>query len=63
MWRNWNPGALGGSSEKLKIEPPRDLAVLPLDTYLREDVCVFLFISALFMIGGNNPDVQRWING
>ena len=53
----------GGSSEKLKIELPPDLAALLLGTYLKEDICVFLFISALFTIGGSNPDVQRWING
>lgn len=53
----------GGSSEKLKIELPPDLAVLLLGTYLKGEICVFLFISALFMIGGSNPGVQRWING
>ena len=57
MWRNWNPGALGGSSEKLKIEPPRDLAVLPLDTYLREMETLIqknkhtpMFMATLFTI-------------
>ena len=53
----------GGSSEKLKIELPYDLAVPLLGTCLKEDFCVFLFIPVLFMIGGSNPDVQRWING
>ena len=63
------------SLKKLGIKPPYDpavplLGIYPEETKIEKDICIQLFIAALFTIGhgriiehGSNLDVHRQMNG